>query len=199
MNILVLNAGSSTLKFKLLALRSGIDSGLPVRVEGTVDRVGTDQAEMAVTVRGQSSACPLVAARSHADAAGHAIRACLPHRIDAIGHRVVLGGPRFVEPVRVTPEVVRAIREVSRLAPLHNGNALQGIEAALTLIPHVPAGAVFDTPFHRTMPDAAARYAIPHELADKHGLRRYGFHEISHRCVSDRLLRCLGGARGAAG
>src|SRR5206468_4621616 len=85
-----------------------------------------------------------------------------------------------------------AIREVSSLAPLHNDNALQGIQAGLRLLPHVPAVAVFDTAFHRTLPDVAARYAIPHELAKKHALRRYGFHGISHRYVSNRLLRCLG-------
>ena len=105
---------------------------------------------------------------------------------------MVHGGPRFVDPTRITPQVVQAIREVSSLAPLHNANALAGIEAALKLLPNVPAGAVFDTAFHRTLPDVAAQYAIPRELAERHALRRYGFHGISHRYVSQQLLRCVG-------
>jgi acetate kinase len=192
MNVLVLNAGSATLKFRLLALRDAGDEEPRVPVSGLVDKWGTGEAGLKLAVDGKDAARQSVAAESPADAAEHAIRVCLPHGIDALGHRVVHGGPRFVEPVRITPDVVRAIREVSSLAPLHNDNTLQGIEAGLKLLPRVPAGAVFDTAFHRTLPDAAAHYAIPLELADKHALRRYGFHGISHRYVSGRLLRCLG-------
>ena len=198
MNFLVLNAGSSTLKFRLLELRGASDEEPRVLVQGLVDRWGTPQAGLKVTAGGGEATRQSVAAESPAEAAAHAIRACHPHGIDALGHRVVHGGPRFVEPARVTPDVVRAIREVSSLAPLHNANALQGIEAGLKLLPRVPAGAVFDTAFHATLPDVAARYAIPLDLAEKHALRRYGFHGISHRFVSQRLLRCLGrDARGS--
>ena len=102
------------------------------------------------------------------------------------------------DPARITREVVQAIREASLLAPLHNDNALQGIEAGLWLLPSVPAGAVFDTAFHRTLPDVAAHYSIPHDLAEQHALRRYGFHGISHRYVSERLLGCLGRSASAA-
>jgi acetate kinase len=192
MNILVLNAGSSTLKFRLLALRDAADEEPRVLVDGMVDKWGTPQAGLKVSVAGEKSTRESVAAESPAEAAEHAIRVCQPHGIDAIGHRVVHGGPRFVQPARITVEVVQAIRAVSSLAPLHNANALQGIEAGLALLPNAPAGAVFDTAFHATIPDVAARYAIPYDLAEKHALRRYGFHGISHRYVSERLLRCLG-------
>src|SRR4051794_27250667 len=192
MNILVLNAGSSTLKFRLLARRDTADEQPRVLVDGMVDKWGTPQAGLKVSVEGQASTKRSVAAESPAQAAEHAIRVCQPHGIDAIGHRVVHGGPRFVQPARITPEVVRAIREVSSLAPLHNVNALQGIEAGMKLLPNVAAGAVFDTAFHATIPDVAARYAIPCELAETHALRRYGFHGISHRYVSRQLLKCIG-------
>src|SRR5215213_3350649 len=153
MNMLVLNAGSSTLKFRLLALRDATDDAPRVLVEGLVDKWSTAEAGLRVTVGGAEATRQSVAAESPADAAEHAIRVCQPHGIDAIGHRVVHGGPRFVKPSRITPEVVAAIREVSSLAPLHNGNAIQGIEAELKLLPHVPGGAVFDTAFHATLPD----------------------------------------------
>ena len=191
MNFLVLNAGSSTLKFKLLALRDGQDDEPRVLVEGLVDKWGTPQAGLKLSVDGEEPKRESVAAESPADAAAHAIRVCQPHGIDALGHRVVHGGPRFVQPARITPEVVQAIREVSSLAPLHNGNAIAGIEAGMKLLPGVPAGAVFDTAFHASIPEIASRYAIPYELAERHAIRRYGFHGISHRFVSQRLLRCL--------
>ena len=192
MNTLVLNAGSATLKFRLIALRGPADDEPRVLVEGLVDKWGTPQAGLKTTAAGENPSRRPVAAESPAEAAEHAIRACQPHGIDAMGHRVVHGGPRFVNPVRVTPEVLRAIRDVSSLAPLHNANALQGIDAGLRLLPNVPAGVVFDTAFHATMPEVAARYAIPAELPEKHALRRYGFHGISHRYVSQRILRRLG-------
>jgi acetate kinase len=196
-NILVLNAGSATLKFRLLALRDAADEAPRVLVDGLVDKWGTAEAGLKLAVGGSEAQRTSVAAQSPADAAEHAIAACLTHGIDGLGHRVVHGGPRFLTPTRITPDVVRVIRDVSSLAPLHNANAIDGIEAGLRLLPGVPAGAVFDTSFHRTLPDVAARYAIPHELAERHALRRYGFHGISHRYVARRLLRCLG--RDAAG
>jgi acetate kinase len=192
MNILVLNAGSSTLKFRLLALQDARDEQPKVLVDGMVDKWGTPQAGLKLSIAGAKQERQAISATSPAHAAEHAIRGCMPHGIDIIGHRVVHGGPRFIDPVRITPEVVNAIREVSRLAPLHNGNALQGIEAGLKLLPSANSGAVFDTAFHATLPEVAWRYAIPYELAEKHALRRYGFHGISHKFVSQRLLKCMG-------
>src|SRR5687768_11841886 len=167
MNVLVLNAGSATLKFRLLSLRGAADERAGVVVDGGVDRWGTPAASLKIAVEGRATERRAVAAESPGRAAEIAIEACAAHAIDAI-------------------------RDVARLAPLHNDNALAGIEAGLRLLPDVPAGAVFDTAFHRTIPDVAAHYAIPRELAERHALRRYGFHGISHRYVSQRLLKCLG-------
>ena len=184
MNILVLNAGSSTLKFRLFKDETLLASGL-------VEKWGTAEANLVVTVDGRPAERKAVPAETPADAAEHAIRACLPLGVDVLGHRVVHGGPRYSEPTRVTPQVIEGIRDVSALAPLHNALALEGIEAGLRLLPNVPAVAVFDTAFHRTIPDAAALYALPLELSRKHHLRRYGFHGISHEYVSHRLLECI--------
>ena len=197
MKILVFNAGSSTLKFRLLSLRDASDDEPHILVDGMVDKWGSAEARLKLAVAGKEPTWRSVAAESPTAAAAHAIGICEPHGIDALGHRVVHGGPRFVSPARITPEVVRAIADVSTLAPLHNINALAGIGAGLQRLPHLPAVAVFDTAFHATMPEVAARYAIPSELAERHALRRYGFHGISHRFVSGRMLRCLG--RGAEG
>jgi acetate kinase len=191
MNILVLNAGSATLKFKLLDIRDAEDDSPQVLVDGMVDKWGTPQAGLKTSVRGAPEVRESVAAESPARAAEHAIRVSQPLGIDAIGHRVVHGGPRFVHPARITADVVDAICDVSALAPLHNRNALHAIEAGLRMLPRVPAGAVFDTAFHATMPDVAAQYAIPRELAERHALRRYGFHGISHQYVSRRLLKAM--------
>ena len=171
MNILALNAGSATLKYKLF--------GMPaedVLAEGSVDHPGGDG-----IVR----------------AAQEAIETCRARGIDAIGHRVVHGGGTFSEPTRVTPDVLDALRGLRDLDPLHNPTEVVLIEAGLRLRPDAPAVAVFDTAFHRTLPDVAARYALPAELSDRLHLRRYGFHGLSHQYVSERLLDCLG--RKAAG
>jgi len=200
MNILVLNAGSSTLKFRLLKTPAPGDAGAAgesLLARGLVEKWGSPQATLKLEVSGAATEEKPVAAETTAHAAEHAINACLPLGIDALGHRVVHGGPRFRDPARITAEVVEGIRAVSHLAPLHNGLALAGIEAGLRLLPDTPAVAVFDTAFHQTIPDVAALYAIPRELSERHALRRYGFHGISHRYVSGLLLECL--KRPAAG
>lgn len=188
MNILVLNAGSSTLKFRLFRMASRE----AVLAEGLVEKWGTPDAALRLTTGGQPPQRRSVAAQTPVHAAEHAIQSCVPLGIDALGHRVVHGGGRYVEPVRIDAQVISGIAEVSTLAPLHNGLALAGIDAGSRLLPGVPAVAVFDTAFHHAMPEFAATYAIPLDLARRHGLRRYGFHGISHRYVSLRLLECLG-------
>ena len=193
MNVLVLNAGSSSLKFRLLRM-GPVEQ---VIASGLVEKWGTPQAALRIEVSGRAPEHRSVAAETPAHAAEHAIESCRPQGIDVLGHRVVHGGARFREPVRIDATVVAGIREVSHLAPLHNGLALAGIEAGLRLLPRTPSVAVFDTAFHRTIPDVAALYAIPRDLADKHALRRYGFHGISHRYVCGSLLQCL--ARPPAG
>lgn len=112
--------------------------------------------------------------------------------IDAIGHRVVHGGEKFNNSVLITDEVIQKITEVIDLAPLHNPPNLRGILAMKELLPNVPQVSAFDTAFHQTMPDYAYMYAIPHSLYVKHGIRRYGFHGTSHRYVSKRAAEILG-------
>jgi acetate kinase len=173
MRVLVLNPGSSTLKYRLIEL-SG-DSSRAV-ASGLVDHVEGDETSRA---------------------AEQVLAKCRDHGIDAVGCRVVHGGERFAAPARVTAEVVAAVRELGRLAPLHNPTAAAVLDAVLKLLPGTPVVAVFDTSFHRTMPDVAALYALPAELARSKGLHRYGFHGTSHRYVSTRLIERLG--RGPAG
>ena len=193
MNVLTLNAGSSSLKFKLLRMSDGES----VLAHGQVDRWGTPQAAMRVEVTQRAAVTTSVAADSVAGAVEHAIGACRPLGIDAVGHRIVHGGSRFEAPARISDEVMAAIRQVTELAPLQNGPGLLCIETQRRLLPEAHAVAVFDTAFHRTIPDVAATYAIPVDVAQKHGLRRYGFHGTSHRYVSQKLLEVMG--RPAAG
>lgn len=192
MNVLVLNAGSSSLKFRLFDAGAGPTDGELLLAHGLVEKWGTPEATLRLTVRGKDAQTRSVAAESSRQAAEHALRVCLPLGIDALGHRVVHGGPHFERPARVTPEVVAAIKDVSHLAPLHNKLALAGIEAGLQVLPQTPAFAVFDTAFHMTLPREAFQYALPRKWAEDHDLRRYGFHGISHQYVSGELLKAMG-------
>ncbi|WP_298251895.1 acetate/propionate family kinase [uncultured Arthrobacter sp.] len=168
MIILVINSGSSSLKYQV---RDGED----ILAEGLVERIG--EAE----VPDHAAALDRVD-RDLAEALGD-------RGIDAVGHRVVHGGERFSEPVLIDNEITRAIERLNPLAPLHNPAAVTGIRAITRKWPDLPQVAVFDTAFHRTLPEYAWRYALPDELYRRHGIRRYGFHGTSHAHV----------ARGAAG
>jgi len=168
MNILALNVGSSSLKFRLFQIAPDAET---VLTEGVVERLD---------------------AHDVLPAAQKAIEQCRPLGIDAVGHRVVHGGARFSQPTRVTPDVLQGLHALEALDPLHNPAEVALIEATQRLLPAAPNVAVFDTAFHRTLPERAWRYALPSDLADKLGLRRYGFHGISHAYVSQRLLQCLG-------
>ena len=178
MKILALNPGSGTLRYKLLAMprAAGTADGEAVLKDGNIDHV-----HGGATI----------------EAAERAVAECLPLGVDVIGYRVVHGGSRFDGPVRITPEVLEAIHALGNLAPLHNPIDLSIIEAAARRAPGVPGVAVFDTAFHRTLPEVAWRYALPAEVGGDGELRRYGFHGIAHRYVAERLLGCLG--RDAAG
>jgi acetate kinase len=167
--VFVLNAGSSSLKYQLVDPDSG-----DVHASGTVERIGED------------GGVP-----DHEAAVRKALEAIegKPAPI-AVGHRVVHGGDRFDRATVVTPEVEQAIDDLSALAPLHNPANLQGIRAAEAVL-DVPQVAVFDTAFHRTIPSAAATYAIPADLAAQHQVRRYGFHGTSHQYVSRAAARFL--------
>ncbi|MEY9967680.1 acetate kinase [Streptacidiphilus sp. MAP12-16] len=175
--ILVLNSGSSSVKFQLIDMADGRRLAA-----GLVERIG------------ERADCPdhAAAINSVADqlaAAGLGLDSPL---LAAIGHRAVHGGTRFTAPTLITDEVVDAMRELVPLAPLHNPANITGIEATRKLRPDLPQVAVFDTAFHATMPERAARYAIDTATADRYSIRRYGFHGTSHQYVSRRVAQLLG-------
>ena len=168
MNILALNGGSSSLKYRLFRIDGDAEE---VLTEGTAERVDGD---------------------TLAAAADTAIGQCQAFGIDAVGHRMVQGGAKFTGPTRITPETLRALRGLKALDPLHNPSEVGLIEAAQRRLPQVPNVAVFDTSFHQTLPEVAYTYALPRDLTEELDLRRYGFHGLSHQYVSGRLLKCLG-------
>jgi acetate kinase len=179
--VLVLNSGSSSVKYQLIDMADGgrLASGL-------VERIGAASAE--------DGGCPdhaTALARIADELAALGLGLDSP-QLAAIGHRVVHGGSRFTAPTLITDEVLDAVRELVPLAPLHNPANITGIEVARKLRPDLPQVAVFDTAFHTTMPESAARYAIDTETADRYAVRRYGFHGTSHQYVSRRVARLLG-------
>ena len=182
--VLVLNAGSSSLKYQLLLPETG-----EVRARGLVERIGES---------GSDVADHAAALRSMAERLRHDGIVLDEVPLRAVGHRVVHGGPDFSEPVVIDDAVLDRIRELSGLAPLHNPAAVTGIEAARERfdVPHV---AVFDTAYFSSLPAEASTYAVPRDLAAKHSIRRYGFHGTSHQYVAqataDLLDRPLGGLR----
>ncbi len=196
---LVLNAGSSSLKFRLLKPESG-----ELVAGGIVERIGQDQAwarlefpaaaggDPAVelwTGRVADHVAALVRMRHLFEGAGRPLR---PEGLRVIGHRVVHGGERFRDPVIVTPEVLETVRGLSALAPLHNPANAALIAGALQVFGQVPQVAVFDTAFFADLPPVAVTYAIDRTVAREHHIRRYGFHGISHQYVSRRAAAALG-------
>jgi acetate kinase len=200
--VLVLNSGSSSVKFAALAPASGERA-----LEGMAEKVGTSETELrirrypahVVTERLPQGDHPAVISRilDHLPEAAPATggdAASRPGQVHLLGagHRVVHGGDRFTDSVLVDDEVIAAIRASSHLAPLHNPANLAGIEAVRAVQPGLPQVAVFDTAFHQTMPPCAYRYAVPEEWYTRYGVRRYGFHGISYRFVSERAATLLG-------
>ncbi len=171
MIILVINSGSSSLKYQV---REGDD----VLAEGLVERIG------------EADVPDHAAALDRVD--GEVTAALGDRTIDAVGHRVVHGGERFSEPVLIDNEITRAIERLNPLAPLHNPAAVTGIRAITEKWPRMPQVAVFDTAFHRTLPEHAWRYAVPDELYRRFGIRRYGFHGTSHAYVARGAAELLG-------
>ena len=210
MNILVLNPGSATLKFGVyqIADRSEASPNADAAVvvaSGTVEPVGAPSAELKLIVPGQTPTSEPVEANTPAHAVEQIIRGvhalgkdtATPTAIDAVGCRVVHGGATLVEPTRVTASVLEQLRAVQPLAPLHVPADIAVLEQVQRSLPGTPVVAVFDTAFHQTLPAVASTYALPVELSARYGLRRYGFHGISHAYVSERVIQRLG--RGAKG
>jgi acetate kinase len=196
--VLVLNSGSSSIKFQLFD-----SDGWQPLASGAVSRIGEAEGEIRAKwldgegrAQAQEDRLPIPSHQEGIDRiiAGLRQSGVLADlsELAAIGHRVVHGGERFRSPTVVDDEVAGAIRDVIPLAPLHNPANLDGIEVARRLFPQVPSVAVFDTAFHQTMPRTAYRYAVPEYLYREHRVRRYGFHGTSHRYVGERAAALLG-------
>lgn len=189
--ILVINCGSSSLKFSLLPLAEGS----PV-FSGLAERLGLDNASITFKDQAGTQSTVMLAEASHHCALKILFgeldqRQWLPS-IGAIGHRVAHGGSEFSHSVLITREVMEKISALSALAPLHNPANLIGIEATMALLPSLPQVAVFDTAFHQTLPPEAYTYAIPHEYLERYKVRRYGFHGTSHRYIAAEAITALG-------
>jgi acetate kinase len=210
-NILVFNPGSATLKFGLYRMpdaESGSDAtdAPAVLASGSIEPIGTPHARLSIAAAGQEPVSETVEAQTPVQAVEQTLRRLRAEggentraamTIDAVGCRVVHGGARFVEPARVSAALLDELRALRDLAPLHNPVDVAVLEQLKRLLPETSVVAVFDTAFHRTLPPLAYSYALPAELCARYGLRRYGFHGISHAYVSRRLFQHLGGdARG---
>lgn len=199
MNILVINCGSSSLKYQLINSDSEA-----VLAKGLCERIGIDGSVLTHTSAGKDKVrieTPMpnhtVAVQLVIDAltnAEHGVIKSLDE-IGAVGHRVVHGGEKFASSVVITDEVMKAIEECNDLAPLHNPANLIGINSCKEIMPNVPMVAVFDTAFHQTMPEKAYLYGLPYEYYEKYKVRRYGFHGTSHDYVSARAAQLLGKKR----
>ena len=186
--VLVLNSGSSSVKFALLD---------PVRgeraLDGLAERLGTQDATLQIRRHpAEPAGEPLPSGATHRDVVARILDRLGDPPLAGAGHRVVHGGERFTESVLVDDDVIDDIRSFIPLAPLQNPANLAGIEAVRAIRPGLPQVAVFDTAFHQTMPPSAYRYAVPGEWYERHGVRRYGFHGISYRYVSARAAQLLG-------
>ena len=196
MNILVINAGSSSLKYQLLNPETQ-----QVLAKGLCERIGIDGKFTYKPDGKQAIKEADVAMPTHSEAIQAVLNALVDKdngvigsmkEIDAVGHRVVHGGEKFAKSVLITDEVMAAIEECNPLAPLHNPANIIGIKACQSLMPSTPMVAVFDTAFHQTMPPVAYTYALPYEYYENDKVRRYGFHGTSHKYVAQRAAAMLG-------
>ncbi len=197
MKILVLNCGSSSVKYKLIDLDGANQN---VMAEGGVEKLGLPDSFLKFKFNGEkvtiTTSMPNheVAVRVILDNLTSEKYGCIKDfgEIDAVGHRIVHGGEKFNTSVIITDEVIAKVKECYDLAPLHNPANITGIEAISAIMPDVPQVGVFDTAFHQTMPAYAYMYALPYEAYEKYGIRRYGFHGTSHRYVARRACDFLG-------
>ncbi|MBK5245890.1 MAG: acetate kinase [Peptostreptococcaceae bacterium] len=197
MNVLVINCGSSSLKYQVLDMRT--ESML---AKGLVERIGIEGSVIIHEKTGDSEKFKLeVPMANHTEAIAHVLEAITNpehgvvksmDEIGAVGHRVVHAGEKYCSSVVITPDVIKALEECIQLAPLHNPPNLAGIAACKALMPNTPMVGVFDTAYHQTMPPESYIYAIPYEYYEKYRIRRYGFHGTSHKYVAERAAEILG-------
>ena len=196
MNVLVINCGSSSLKYQLINSDSET-----VLAKGLCERIGIDGSAITHQREGEGKVKTEVVMKNHTDAVNFVIEKLTDaevgvikslDEIDAVGHRMVHGGEEFAGSCIITDEVIKVVESCNDLAPLHNPANLIGIAACKEVMPKVPMVGVFDTAFHQTMPKKAYLYGIPHEYYDKYKVRRYGFHGTSHDFVSNRAAQILG-------
>ena len=196
MKILVINAGSSSLKYQLIDTADN-----KVIAKGLCERIGIENSKLTYKPSGKEGFELVQNMKDHTDAIKLVLDALVDpvhgviadmNEIDAVGHRVVHGGEKFAESVLLTDEVIETLESLNDLAPLHNPANLMGIRACKAIMPNTPMVGVFDTAFHQTMPAEAFIYALPYEAYTDHMVRRYGFHGTSHKYVSMRALAMLG-------
>ena len=196
MKILVLNCGSSSIKYKLFDMTCK-----QVIAQGGIEKIGLKGSFLKLTLPNGEKKILEKDIPEHTAGVEFILHTLISpeygalkslNEINAVGHRMVHGGERFSESVLLTKEVLDAFTACNDLAPLHNPANLKGVNAISAILPNVPQIGVFDTAFHQTMPDYAYMYAIPYELYEKYGVRRYGFHGTSHRYVSQRVCEFLG-------
>lgn len=197
MKVLVLNCGSSSLKYQLIDM-----SNEEVLCIGLVERIGIEGSILKQEKDGVEGKLVVEQPmKNHQDAIKLVLEGVVDTKfggvkdiseVEAVGHRVVHGGEKFASSVKINDEVMKALEECVELAPLHNPANIMGIEACEAILPGVPMVGVFDTAFHQTMPKKSYLYGLPHELYTKYGVRRYGFHGTSHKYVSQRAAEMLG-------
>ncbi|MBO4840712.1 MAG: acetate kinase [Bacteroidaceae bacterium] len=195
MKILVLNCGSSSIKYALYNM-----DDQSVITSGGIEKIGLPDSFITVKLNGEKHKMERPIAEHTAGVqwifevltkGEYAVLKSL-EELDAVGHRMVHGGEKFNKSVRLTPEVMEAFAACNDLAPLHNPANIKGVNAVSALLPNIPQVGVFDTAFHQSMPDYAYMYALPYNLYKQYGVRRYGFHGTSHRYVSQRVCEFLG-------
>lgn len=190
--VLVLNCGSSSLKFAVIDAQTGDD-----QISGLAECFGLEDSRIKWKINGEKHEAALGAFTAHREAVEYIVNKILAEqpelaaKIQAVGHRIVHGGEKFTRSVIIDESVIKGIEDCASLAPLHNPAHLIGIRAAIASFPKLPQVAVFDTAFHQSMPDRAYVYALPYKLYREHGIRRYGMHGTSHLFVSREAAKML--------
>ncbi len=196
MKVLVINTGSSSLKYQLIDMTNE-----SVLAKGLCDRIGIEGSYLKQSRGEEGAVVRDLELKNHRDAIQAVINALVDpeigvipsmSEISAVGHRIVHGGEKFSSSAVINDEVMGAVKACIEVAPLHNPPNIIGIEACQQIMPGVPMVGVFDTAFHRTMPEQAYIYAIPYEMYQKYGIRKYGFHGTSHKFVAERAAELLG-------